>query len=59
MRIFLAILVTNYCQRVTADDGALAEQYLRDFQDNEKTIPGAATRTWPESSGFCVLTRRA
>jgi type I restriction enzyme R subunit len=29
----------NYCQRVTADDGALGEQWLRDFQDNEKTIP--------------------
>jgi type I restriction enzyme R subunit len=29
----------NYCQRVTADDGELGEQHLRDFQDNEKTIP--------------------
>ena len=29
----------NYCQRVTADDGVLGEQHLRDFQDNEKTIP--------------------
>jgi hypothetical protein len=29
----------NYCQRVTANDGALGEQHLRDFQDNEKTIP--------------------
>ena len=28
----------NYCQRVTADDGELGEQHLRDFQDNEKTI---------------------
>lgn len=28
-----------YCCRVTANDGALGEQYLRDFQDNEKTIP--------------------
>jgi len=27
----------NYCQRVTADDGELGEQHLRDFQDNEKT----------------------
>jgi type I restriction enzyme R subunit len=25
----------NYCQRVTAFDGALGEQHLRDFQDNE------------------------
>ena len=29
----------NYCQRVTAEDGARGEQYLREFQDNEKTIP--------------------
>ena len=29
----------NYCHRVTADDGTLGEQWLRDFQDNEKTIP--------------------
>jgi type I restriction enzyme, R subunit len=33
----------NYCQRVTADDGALGEQHLRDFQDNEKTIPTIRT----------------
>jgi type I restriction enzyme R subunit len=29
----------NYCQRVTADDGSLGDQHLRDFQDNEKSIP--------------------
>jgi type I restriction enzyme, R subunit len=29
----------NYCHRVTADDGAVGEQHLRDFQDNDKTIP--------------------
>ncbi len=29
----------NYCHRVTADDGEIGEQHLRDFQDNEKTIP--------------------
>jgi type I restriction enzyme R subunit len=33
----------NYCQRVTANDGALGEQHLRDFQDNEKTIPTILT----------------
>ena len=26
----------NYCVRVTADDGAIGDQFLRDFQDNEK-----------------------
>ena len=29
----------NYCVRVTANDGKLGEQYLREFQDNEKSIP--------------------
>ena len=33
----------NYCQRVTANDGMLGEQHLRDFQDNEKTIPTILT----------------
>jgi type I restriction enzyme R subunit len=33
----------NYCQRVTANDGALGEQHLRDFQDNEKSIPTILT----------------
>ena len=27
----------NYCHRVTADEGKLGEQHLRDFQDNEKS----------------------
>jgi type I restriction enzyme, R subunit len=30
---------SHYCQRVTAEDGSLGEQHLRDLQDNEKTIP--------------------
>ncbi len=29
----------NYCVRVTANDGEIGEQFLREFQDNEKTIP--------------------
>ena len=33
----------NYCHRVTANDGELGNQYLRDFQDNEKTIPTILT----------------
>lgn len=41
----------NYCQRVTADDGALGEQYLRDFQDNEKTIPTVLTTSQKLSTG--------
>lgn len=41
----------NYCQRVTAHDGALGEQYLRDFQDNEKTIPTILTTSQKLSTG--------
>ena len=33
----------NYCQRVTANDGALGEQHLREFQDNEKSVPTILT----------------
>ncbi len=42
---------TNYCQRVTADDGDLGEQYLRDFQDNEKRIPTILTTFQKLSTG--------
>ena len=41
----------NYCQRVTANDGALGEQALRDFQDNEKTIPTILTTSQKLSTG--------
>ena len=41
----------NYCHRVTANDGELAEQYLRDFQDNEKTIPTILTTSQKLSTG--------
>ncbi len=41
----------NYCQRVTANDGALGELYLRDFQDNEKTIPTILTTSQKLSTG--------
>lgn len=40
-----------YCTRVTANDGALGEQYLRDFQDNEKTIPTILTTSQKLSTG--------
>ena len=33
----------NYCHRVTADDGKIGEQHLRDFQNNEKMIPTILT----------------
>lgn len=41
----------NYCVRVTANDGALGEQYLRDFQDNEKSIPTILTSSQKLSTG--------
>ena len=41
----------NYCQRVTANDGALGEQYLREFQDNEKSIPTILTTSQKLSTG--------
>jgi type I restriction enzyme R subunit len=41
----------NYCHRVTADDGALGEQWLRAFQDNEKTIPTILTTSQKLSTG--------
>ena len=41
----------NYCQRVTAADGALGEQWLRDFQDNEKHIPTILTTSQKLSTG--------
>jgi type I restriction enzyme R subunit len=41
----------NYCHRVTANDGDLGEQHLRDFQDNEKTIPTILTTSQKLSTG--------
>jgi type I restriction enzyme, R subunit len=41
----------NYCQRVTANDGELGNQHLRDFQDNEKTIPTILTSSQKLSTG--------
>jgi len=41
----------NYCVRVTANDGELGEKYLREFQDNEKTIPTILTTSQKLSTG--------
>jgi type I restriction enzyme R subunit len=41
----------NYCVRVTANDGAIGEQFLRAFQDNEKTIPTVLTTSRKLSTG--------
>ncbi len=42
---------SNYCHRVTANDGTLGDQYLREFQDNEKTIPTVLTTSQKLSTG--------
>jgi type I restriction enzyme R subunit len=41
----------NYCHRVTAEDGELGEKHLRDFQDNEKSIPTILTTSRKLSTG--------
>ena len=41
----------NYCVRVTANDGEIGEQFLREFQDNEKTIPTVLTTSQKLSTG--------
>lgn len=41
----------NYCVRVTANDGELGEQYLREFQDNERSTPTILTTSQKLSTG--------
>ncbi len=40
-----------YCVRVTADDGELGERYLKEFQDNERSIPTILTTSQKLSTG--------
>lgn len=41
----------DYCVRVTANDGARGETFLRTFQDNDKTIPTILTTSQKLSTG--------
>jgi len=41
----------EYCVRVTAADGKIGNQYLKTFQDNEKTIPTILTTSQKLSTG--------
>lgn len=41
----------NYCVRVTANEGLRGEQFLREFQDNEKIIPTILTTSQKLSTG--------
>ena len=41
----------NYCVRVTSGDGELGEKYLREFQDNDRSIPTILTTSRKLSTG--------
>ena len=41
----------DYCHRVTAEDGALGNKHLKDFQDNERSIPTILTTSQKLSTG--------
>ena len=46
---------TDYCVSVTAADGELGEQYLRQFQDIEKSTPSILTTSSKLSTGVDAL----
>jgi type I restriction enzyme R subunit len=48
----------NYCHRVTSDEGAIGDQHLADFQDNEKSIPVILTTSQKLSTGVDALNIR-
>jgi len=48
----------DYCVRVTANDGAAGETFLRQFQDNEKTLPTILTTSQKLSTGVDALNVR-
>ena len=48
----------EYAVRVTANDGEMGETYLREFQDNEKTIPTILTTSQKLSTGVDALNVR-
>ncbi len=41
----------DYCHRVTSDEGEIGDTHLREFQDNEKTIPTILTTSQKLSTG--------
>lgn len=42
---------TDYCERVTADDGAKGEQFLKEFQSDERSTPTILTTSQKLSTG--------
>lgn len=41
----------DYCVRVTADDGIIGDEHLKNFQDNERTMPTILTTSQKLSTG--------
>lgn len=48
----------HYAVRVTANDGEMGETFLKEFQDNEKTIPTILTTSQKLSTGVDALNVR-
>ncbi len=49
-----AVADTNYCVRVTSDDGDNGDNFLNEFKDNEKNIPTILTTSQKLSTGVDV-----
>jgi type I restriction enzyme, R subunit len=49
---------TDYCVRVTSRDGQVGDTHLRQFQDNEKTLPTILTTSQKLSTGVDALNIR-
>ena len=45
------IHAAHYCERVTADDGVVGEQYLKEFRNNENLVPTILTTSQKLSTG--------
>ena len=45
------IHAAHYCERVTAEDGAIGEQYLKEFRNNENEVPTLLTTSQKLSTG--------
>ena len=48
----------DYCVRITAKDGSIGDTHLRQFQDNEKTLPTILTTSQKLSTGVDALNIR-
>ncbi|CAO6126381.1 HsdR Type I site-specific restriction-modification system, R (restriction) subunit and related helicases [Candidatus Pelagibacterales bacterium] len=48
----------DYCVRVTAEDGAQGDTYLRQFQDNDRSLPSILTTSQKLSTGVDALNIR-